>query len=319
MLSRLGICICLGCGVAAGYAGPPPGPDHSPPRPASVSASPSTTTNDADGRSPTNDIFMKLRKTRPSNALIPSASLLTKGDAGPALTILPEGARVTDLTGTLARAGGWWTLAPVDGPGGPEPLKLLPNTTLEALARNHTRTPAGSVVVSGEITVFDGDNYLLVRSASYAPVVTDEEASKATTSVKSEASAADVLEVLKRQHPQQHVITSDTDAPDGGNTAMPSGAKAILSDGTPLAGRPGRLIADGRWWTFVLESDHPDHPEPPMKLLPNHNAQLMVQSTRRGSAGLVFIVSGEVTEFNGENYLLPRAAIRRIDLGNLRK
>jgi hypothetical protein len=33
----------------------------------------------------------------------------------------------------------------------------------------------------------------------------------------------------------------------------------------------------------------------------------------------VFIVSGEVTVFAGENYLLPRAARRRIDSGNLRK
>jgi len=33
----------------------------------------------------------------------------------------------------------------------------------------------------------------------------------------------------------------------------------------------------------------------------------------------VFLVSGEVTLFEGENYLLTRITSRRVDTGNLRK
>jgi hypothetical protein len=69
----------------------------------------------------------------------------------------------------------------------------------------------------------------------------------------------------------------------------------------------------------VFESDHPEYPEPPMKLLPNQSVELMLRASARGGGGLVFVVSGEVTLFEGENYLLPRVAMRRIDTGNTRK
>ena len=111
----------------------------------------------------------------------------------------------------------------------------------------------------------------------------------------------------------------------------------------------GTATDGGPWWTFVFESDHPDHPELPMKLLPNKNVELMVQTFSAGDTpdegddGLaaggtltagrmlasgellaaggtqVFVVSGEVTAFRGENYLLPRVAMRMTDTGNLRK
>ena len=70
----------------------------------------------------------------------------------------------------------------------------------------------------------------------------------------------------------------------------------------------------------AFESDDADCPQPPMKLLPNLNVENMVRAVEEeGQTGLVFLVSGEVTAFLGENYLLPRAALRRIDAGNLRQ
>ena len=49
------------------------------------------------------------------------------------------------------------------------------------------------------------------------------------------------------------------------------------------------------------------------------DTQLMVEALAQGATGLVFLVSGEVTSFNGRNYLLPRVARRRFVDGNLRK
>jgi hypothetical protein len=69
----------------------------------------------------------------------------------------------------------------------------------------------------------------------------------------------------------------------------------------------------------VFESDHPDRPEPPIKLLPNKSLEFMVRTSERESIGLVFLVSGEATVFQGENYLLSRVAMQRIDTGNLRR
>ena len=56
-----------------------------------------------------------------------------------------------------------------------------------------------------------------------------------------------------------------------------------------------------------------------MRVLANLNTELMVRAAEGPGAGQVFVVSGEVTLFEGENYLLPRVAMRRIDSGNLTK
>ena len=95
-------------------------------------------------------------------------------------------------------------------------------------------------------------------------------------------------------------------------------AASLRPEGLTLVNRPGRVFREGAWWVFAFESDHPEHPEPPMKLLASRGVELMAQTAERGERGLVFLVSGEVTVFEGENYLLPTLVTRRIELGNLR-
>jgi hypothetical protein len=194
------------------------------------------------------------------------------------------------------------------------------------------RTAGGSVaplrfVVSGETTVFEDENYLLVRFVRRATrpdtslgeptspaeqgttipgeQTTGRESADRTTAPAgagpSQTSAEDVLTRLQQQHPEEIAPIS----------APPSG-------GRPLVNRPGRLVRQGDWWTFVFESDHPDHPEPPIKLLPNKSVELMMDVSKRESHGLVFLVSGEKTSFEGQKYLLPTSAMLRIDTGNLR-
>ncbi len=45
----------------------------------------------------------------------------------------------------------------------------------------------------------------------------------------------------------------------------------------------------------------------------------MVRESRGGLDAVVFVISGEVTDFKSENYILPRKVLRKRDLGNLRK
>ena len=92
-----------------------------------------------------------------------------------------------------------------------------------------------------------------------------------------------------------------------------------MLDGSPVVNRPGRLVREGSWWTLAFESNRPDAAEPPIRLLPNQVLELKVRTSQRGSIGLVFIVSGEATLHDGENYLMTRSVTRRLDLGNLRK
>ena len=92
-----------------------------------------------------------------------------------------------------------------------------------------------------------------------------------------------------------------------------------LPDGFFLVDRVGRVVKDGDWYVFVFEGYSESHPETPIKLLPNQLLERMVLETEAGTGSTVFIVSGEVTEFRSENYLLLRKLLRRRSLGNLGK
>lgn len=105
--------------------------------------------------------------------------------------------------------------------------------------------------------------------------------------------------------------------------ALPKNAVAIpdrklLPDGSRLVDRPGRLVAEGRVFVFAFESRGRGTPEPPMRLLPNRMLEDMEIKSRGGTVPIVFVISGEVTEYHGVNYLLIQKLLIRPDLGNLR-
>jgi len=125
-----------------------------------------------------------------------------------------------------------------------------------------------------------------------------------------------VLEEILQRRPQRPLVP-----PDGAAAGLAGDAKrgATWPEGWQIVSRAGRVVSDGKDWVFVFESDHPDHPEPPIKLLPNLMLERMVRETRAAANAPVFIVSGEVTVFFSENYLLPRLALRKPESGNLSK
>ena len=279
------------------------------------------------------DVLRALQRLRPFNEVIKPAGS-AESARGPVVPLWPEGASMVSRLGRLTEAGGWWVFSPQDDDGTP-PLRLLPNSTLDGMVRSTVGAPVQyPFVVSGELTVFEGLNYLLPRFATRSmggpgdsgPPVEPEQPGPAAagSSAETEALAADapttaVIDQLDQQRPTQEVIPIQGSPATPLTTRSPAAGRSLRPDGSPLVERPGRLIRDGDWWTLVFESDHPDYPEPPIKLLPNKNVELMVQTSVRGTAGLVFVVSGEVTVFRGENYLLTRAARRRVDSGNLTK
>ena len=135
-------------------------------------------------------------------------------------------------------------------------------------------------------------------------------------------SVEDVLEEFEKQRPKaEPLMPREADeevvAPAGGGAG--GGTPLRLPDGYFLVDRTGRLVRDGDWWVISFVSDnHPDKaPDPPMKLLPNQMLERMVRESQDGTQTVHFIVSGEVTDFMGENYLLLRKLMRRRDMGNL--
>jgi hypothetical protein len=291
------------------------------------------------------DILRELRNRQPGREVIPPASLEGRKAPIEKPKLLPEGTAVVDVAGHVEREseGEWWVFvfdkvavkerygyeAPTDR------IKLLPNSTLEGLVRM-ARASASPLnfEISGEAAVYRGENYLLVRgavrgeAARAAKALDASPAMAAKPPVPSEtpsvggvtanASAEEVLEQMKQLSPAGGPLPLSAKERDAVDDEF-SSVSADIFEGTPVIRRTGRIVSQGEWWAFAFDSDHGGEAEQPLRLLPNQSLQFMVDLHEREPAGLVFTVSGEVTEFGGRNYLLIRAVTRRLDLGNLRR
>ncbi len=93
--------------------------------------------------------------------------------------------------------------------------------------------------------------------------------------------------------------------------------RKLLPDGYRIVDRPGRLIRDGDDWVLSFEGRGRGAPELPLRLLPNRLLEDMEVFSAGGAKDVVFIVSGEITEYHNVNYLLVQKLLTRPDLGNL--
>ncbi|MFQ5591085.1 MAG: hypothetical protein ACE5HE_07985 [Phycisphaerae bacterium] len=282
------------------------------------------------GYSTAEDVLEALRQRRPQNVVIPPGSLREGGQPRAKTALYPEGWAFVSRFGRPVFQGDRWVFE-LEGETNEAPIPLLLNATLEGMVRS---TAGGATqplfVVSGEFTVFEGENYLLPRLALRArtppgdppPTVGKDEPPGLFSNGRTasdETSAEDVVTALRGQAPEKWTIPADEGYFGHRTSRRLAGTQGLLPDGAPVVDRPGRVVYEGKSWIFIFESDDPDHPELPMKLLQNRNTELMADAARRDNAGLVFIVSGEVSLYNGENYLLPRVVMQRLDSGNLRK
>ena len=144
-----------------------------------------------------------------------------------------------------------------------------------------------------------------------------------------EASPAEILKRLQqdtRNLPRQ--VTRPTEhgrarrrviAPnlDDRNAIQPTAHK-LLPDGSRIVDRPGRLTSEGEYFTYSFESRGQGAPEMPLRLLPNRLLEDMEIASAGGTKHIVFVVSGEVTEYRGVNYLLVQKLLARPSIGNFK-
>lgn len=95
----------------------------------------------------------------------------------------------------------------------------------------------------------------------------------------------------------------------------------LRREGEFILQRAGRVIrsSDAQSVLFAFEADggEGDNADPPMVLLPCRLLERMERITTRRGDAQVFMLSGRVYTFQGENYLLPTVMKLRIDDGNL--
>jgi hypothetical protein len=91
----------------------------------------------------------------------------------------------------------------------------------------------------------------------------------------------------------------------------------LLPEGAYLVDRAGRLVKRDNWWTFVHEDQGEVARSRPVRVLPSQLLETMEYASTEGTGDIVFVVSGEITEFHGRNYLLLRKVLIRRPMGNL--
>jgi hypothetical protein len=225
------------------------------------------------------------------------------------------------------------------------PLRLLPNkrlSMLEAVLAGTDRVP--NFAFSGRITEFQGTNYLLVENlaevldvaqqtggdqadatAQPAPDSRPEGAAAGPASAPAgEPRPEDIIKQLLEKKPRRALVLPQTmpSTVQRPLTPGPGGepsAEQVQAEETMVIEQPGRVVpSDEKWWTFSYEDKGHQATRRPVRLLPNRMLENAIALTGDESMGVVLIVSGELTEYRGTNYLLLRKVLAQRDWGNLR-
>jgi len=92
----------------------------------------------------------------------------------------------------------------------------------------------------------------------------------------------------------------------------------LRREGEFIIGRRGRLTPQsGGRVQFRFEADDQQSPEAPMLMLPCRLLETMEKLAEQRGEGLVFILSGQVFVYHGENWVLPTMMKLDFDRGNL--
>ncbi len=91
------------------------------------------------------------------------------------------------------------------------------------------------------------------------------------------------------------------------------------SESTWLIDQLGRVVpAGGTWWSLAFENRGQEASRKPVRLLPSRLLETAIALSGGGTRGVVFSVTGEITTYRGQNYLLIRKVVVRRDMGNFR-
>ncbi|MHC5110897.1 MAG: hypothetical protein ACYTHJ_13590 [Planctomycetota bacterium] len=289
------------------------------------------------------DVLKAMQRKRPGQLIIaPDGKSLQDPDDQQA-QLLPEGFPLINVDGVLEKREGWWMFTIGARDGMPiSTMKMLPNSSLEPM----TRTVEGlqhpvAFTVSGEVTEFEGENYIFAHLVakkksqplnrtgaatqpgsslpeSMRPGKAVEPAAPPTTT-PTDDDVDDVMAALEAQTPSFDPVSIVAVSPAATPSDSPESQPAIRAEGEPIISRPARVLPSGDWWTLVFEGDGNDVGDAPIKILPNRNLQRMTESIGETTGGVIFLVSGRTTVFESENYFLTRSVQRLVASGNLRK
>lgn len=123
-------------------------------------------------------------------------------------------------------------------------------------------------------------------------------------------------DTIRPIEPQTPPAESPTAAPtSAGATLGNTDDEAPLLEGTFIIERPGRFIVEGDQPRFLFQMKGGGKAPQSLELLPNKLLELMEAESQKGFSE--FIISAEVTSYQGKNYLLLRKVLRRVGNDNV--
>ena len=232
--------------------------------------------------------------------------------------LMREGTYLTRALGTIDhdQAVGAWAFTTVDNSKDDprQTFGLLPSSALEdMLGIVKSRGDGVRFEVTARVLVYDGMNFIL---PSIGTPVTDvkKDATQASQPATGEASSApsnsldttddevaDRLESRLRDRIGSLPISSDRPAAERGAVST------TMQEGTRLQNRRGAIVRDQRsgTWRFVFDAVGRSTLDPAMEILPCLLLDRLQRAAAISDLPTSVLISGEVTRFQGRNYLLP--------------
>ena len=182
------------------------------------------------------------------------------------------------------------------------PMVLLACQLLQQMEQMAEGAPT-VFVVTGQVFVYGGVNYLLPTLARQGGQAAPEETA---SPVKPTESAPGVQELIRQLEAQREQPRGPEARPA---EAQPGpGTSAMVAEGQSVARRRGRLVrAPEGAWALAFDSGAAGDTkvDRPMILSPCLNLQRMEAWAMRGGDATSFEVSGRVLAYQGRNYLIP--------------
>ena len=207
------------------------------------------------------------------------------------------------------------------------PMVLVPSQTLqrmEQIAQDRTEPPI--FVVSGQVFVYQGVNYLLptnyriASGESEAPVADPPKTvPKPAVPAKppterptlSDPAVQDLIHELERQREASRASEARAARPDPekkAETTRPAAESALIPEGQTVVRRRGRLIrSDAGDWAFVFDRGLSGEAgtDRPLIVTPTLNLQRMEAWVAKQGETATFELSGRVLAYQGRNYIVP--------------
>jgi len=249
----------------------------------------------------------------------------------------PEGSKIIDRLCRISADRSGWVLAcfPADGDRKAiRPRWSLPNETLEAIENIQAKNPKLMFRVSGEMTVYRDNSFILIRRVAVIEPEAKASAqsetqpggshgsSPATQPVKQPTTAPSSTDLMKtllsEKNPTPVILTRQKKKVDASRVAsVAPGAK-----GDVIEPATARLVVDrlmtiqptgqAQWRQATFEADNTLR-EPPVILLPCRLlvfAEVQPPSTR-------LRITGEITNYKGKRYMLLRKVVVEREMNRL--